>query len=273
MKNYFLTIPLITFSSFLYAGFQSIDDAELGAIHGQAGVTIESDLFLTIGSLEYKDEGSIVINQIEVGGANQATYFGKDWGASSHSGSKLDGSLITIDVLEDGDLVISGSVNPKLGGGIIDFGFSIGEIALRSADGLNSSTIIDSINIAGIVTKFRTKIDAQTNHIISQAEIGFDDLDIDISGLNVKIENAFIANSDYFESRERWGEQAVALQDITLSISTEIFADDDGLQIDTDQLEFDMGVESISIGAASIGSVNLNNVAMSESSALIYGHP
>jgi hypothetical protein len=272
MKKYSLALYLVAFSSFLQAGFQSIDDADLGGITGQAGITIESDLYLTIGSLEYKDEGSLVINQVEIGGANKATYFGKDWGASSHSGPKLDGSLITIDVLEDGDLVISGSVNPKLGG-IIDFGISIGEIQLRSADALNSSTFIDSLNMTGIATKFRTKIDAQTSHVITQVQVGIDDLDIDISGLNVKVENAFIAAPSYFESLKEWGEQGLALQDTTVIISTDMYADDAGLQIDMEQLELDMGIGSISIGDESIGSINLNNLVMSESSALIYGHP
>jgi hypothetical protein len=273
MKHYFLTISLIASNSFSYAGFQSIDDADLGAISGQAGITIESDLYLTIGSLDYKDEGSIVINQIEVGGANKATYFGKDWGESSHSGSKLDGSLITIDVLDDGDLVISGAVNPKLGGGVIDFGIAIGEIQLRSADTLHTSTVIKSINLSGIATKFRAKIDAQTNHILTEAQIGIDDLDLDISGLNIKVENAFIAAPSYFESLNEWGEQGLALQDTTVIIKTDMYADDAGLKIDTQQLEFDMGIESLSIGAASIGSFNLNDVALSQSSSLIYGHP
>jgi hypothetical protein len=138
---------------------------------------------------------------------------------------------------------------------------------------LHSSTFIDSINVSGIATKFRTKIDAQTSHVLTQTQIGIDDLDIDISGLNVKIENAFIAAPSYFESLSEWGANGLALQDTTLIISTDMYADDDGLQIDTEQLEFDMGIGSISIGSDSIGAVNLNNVVMSESSALIYGHP
>lgn len=273
MKNTLLFIPLITINSFVQAAFLPLDDTALGIISGQAGITIESDLYLTVGSLAYKDEGSLIINDIEIGGANKNTYFGKDWGASSHSGFKLDGSLITVDVLEDGDLVISGSVNPKLGGGIIDFGISMGDIQLLSLDGSATSTFISAIDISGLVTKFRTKIDAQTSHVITQTEFGIDDFDIDISGLNIKVENAFIAAPSYFESLDEWGAQGLALQDITFEVSTDIHADDEGLRVDAGKLEFDMGVESIAIGPESIGAVTLDNVLIGQSSSLIYGHP
>lgn len=273
MKTFLSMLSICTISSLSYAGFSPIDDAELGAISGQSGITIEADLYATIGSFEYTDEGRISVNDIIIGGANKPTYFGKDWGDSSHSGIKLDGSLVTIDVLADGDLVIAGSVNPALGGGIIDFGISTGSIQLLSADRLTSATLIDSISITGIITKFRTKIDAASLHILTEVEFGIDDLDIDISGLNLKVENAFIASSSYFESLEDWGSQGLALQDITAKVSLDIHADDAGLHINTTSLEFDMGIGSVSIADASIGSFRLDNVNLTQSSMIISGHP
>jgi hypothetical protein len=273
MKPSLLAFSLFSVSSLSHAGFTPINDAELGAISGQSGITIESELYATIGSVEYIDEGSVSVNDIVIGGANKPTYFGKDWGASSHSGIKLDGSLITIDVLNDGDLVISGGVNPALGGGIIDFGISTGSIQLHSSDKLTSATLIDSISISGIAAKFRTKIDAQSLHIFTEAEIGIDDLDVDISGLNIKVENAFIASSSYFESLDNWGAQGLALQDTTARISLDIHADDAGLHINNQSLEFDMGIGSISIADNSIGALRLDNVNLSNSSMIISGHP
>jgi hypothetical protein len=272
MKTSSLILSLFSISSFSHAGFSPIDDASLGAISGQSGITIESELYATIGSFEYIDEGSVSVNDIVIGGANKPTYFGKDWGASSHSGNKLDGSLITIDVLTDGDLVISGAVNPALGGGIIDFGITTGSVQLHSADRLTSATLINSISISGIATKFRTKIDAQSLHILTEVEIGIDDLDIDISGLNLKVENAFIASSSYFESLDNWGSQGLALQDTTAVISMDMHADDAGLHINSESLEFDMGIGSISIADKSIGSIRLDNVNLTQSSMIISGH-
>lgn len=262
----------VLMASFSHAGFNPIDDDELGSISGQSGITIDSEFYATIDSIEYIDEGILSINDLVIGGANKLTYFGKDWGASSYSGDKFDGSLITIDVLNDGDLVISGSVNPAFGGGIIDFGISTGSIQLYSADRLASATLIDSINISGILTKFRTKIDAQTMHILTETEIGIDDLDIDVSGLNLKVENAFIAASSYFESLDDWGPQGLALQDTTVAISLDVYADSEGLHIDPQEFSFDMGIGSVSIGDESIGSFRLNNVNLEQSSMIISGH-
>lgn len=272
MNNSLLPLLLLPFSAISNAGFEPIADENLSNITGQSGVTIESDFHATIGSLEYKDQGIVAINEIEIGGANKATYFGKDWGASSHSGNKLDGSLVTIDILPDGDLVIAGSVDPKMGGGIIDFGITTGAVDLISADRLTSARLIDSISLSGIITKFRTKVDAQTSHFITEAEFGIDDLDIDFSGLNMKVENVLIAAPSYFESLEDWGAQGLALQDITVKASFDIFANDDGLMIESESLLFDMHVGSISIGNQQVGSVMLDDVNISQSSTLIKGH-
>jgi hypothetical protein len=272
MKNPFLILSICTISSLSNAGFSPIADEDLSTISGQAGVTIEGDIYATIGSVEYTDEGSISVNNIVIGGANKQTYFGIDWGPGSHSGNKLDGSVIKIDVLPDGDLVISGGVDPAVGG-IIDFGISTGSIQLLSSDKVTTATIVDSISISGVATKFRVKVDADTSHILNQAEIGIADLDIDISGLNMKVENAFIASSSYFESVDSWGAQGIALSDIVADIRVDIYADDEGLHIDAQSLEFDMGIGSISIADASIGSFKLDNVNFSNASIVVSGHP
>jgi len=185
----------------------------------------------------------------------------------------LDGSLVTIDVLSDGDLVIAGSVDPKMGGGLIDFGISTGGIELVSKDLATTTRFIESINITGIISKFRTKLDAQTSHIKTEAEFGIDDFDIDISGLNMKVEDGFIAASTYFESLEDWGPQGLALQDVTTKVSFDLYADDDGLHIDTQNFEFDMQVGMVSIGDNRVGLVQLDDVNISQSSMLINGHP
>ncbi len=272
MKSFLFFLCILTSFSAANAEFEVLDDNNLSSISGQAGVTIETDFYATIGRVEYQDEGYAVINDVEIGGANKATYFGKDWGTSSHSGPKLDGSIITLDILPDGDLVIAGSVDPKLGGGIIDFGISAGAIELMDSNKLQPARLIDSVNVTGVITKFRTKIDAQTSHFITEAEFGIDDLDIDFSGLNMKVENVLLAAPSYFESLEDWGPQGLALQDVTVKTSFELYADDEGLMIDLQNLDFDMQVGAISIGEHRVGSVALDNVNISQSSTLIRGH-
>lgn len=272
MKSNFLTISLIAYSSFSQAGFESIDDADLGAISGQAGISIESELYATIGSLEYTDEGSLSVNDIVIGGANKQTYFGVDWGPGSHSGIKLDGSIIKVDVLNDGDLVISGAPSPTVGN-LIDFGLSTGSIELHSSNGLVSSTLVDSVNVSGIIAGFTSRIDAASLHILTEADVGIDDLDIDISGLNMKIEDAFIVDSTYFEKIEAFGAGSATVDNLTAYFAVDLYADDEGLHINPQSLEFDMGIGSVSIADESIGSFSLNNINLTQSSMIVSGHP
>lgn len=272
MQKKILSICMLTASTLAHSGFEPVGDVALSNISGQSGITIDADLYATIGSVEYTDEGIVGINDIVIGGANKQTYFGIDWGPGTHSGNKLDGSLLTIDVLPDGDLVIAGGVDPAVGG-IIDFGITTGSIQLHSADRQTTATLIDSISLSGVTTKFRMKIDAATSHILTEADIGISDLDIDISSLNMKIENVFIASSSYFESKRDWGPQGIALSDIVTAIKMDMHADDDGLHITPQRLKFDMGIGSVSIADASIGSFGLNDVDLSQMSLVVSGHP
>jgi hypothetical protein len=72
---------------------------------------------------------------------------------------------------------------------------------------------------------------------------------------------------------DEWGAQGLALQDVTAKVSMDIHADDKGLHINTNSLEFDMGIGSVSIADASIGSFKLDNVNLTQSSMIISGHP
>ncbi|MFT7261933.1 MAG: hypothetical protein ACI9MS_003814 [Glaciecola sp.] len=94
-----------------------------------------------------------------------------------------------------------------------------------------------------------------------------------MSGLNMKIEDVFFASSTYFESLEEWGTQGIALSDIVAKIKVDIHADDDGLHINPQSLTFDMGIGSVSIADASIGSFGLDNVDLSNVSMIVSGHP
>ena len=89
----------------------------------------------------------------------------------------------------------------------------------------------------------------------------------------MKIENVFIASSSYFESKRDWGPQGIALSDIVTAIKMDMHADDDGLHITPQRLKFDMGIGSVSIADASIGSFGLNDVDLSQMSLVVSGHP
>jgi hypothetical protein len=276
MKKSILTLCILTATSVSQAAFNPIEDDELGAISGQAGVTIESTIYAEIDSIVYTDEGSIGINDIVFGGANKSSYFGKTGiGTGTQSGNTLDGMKLDIDVAANGNLTILGGPQGGLFNGLIDFGISTGNVDLISADTLTSTTIIDSINMTGLFTDFFLTIHAGTSHITLDVGIGIDDFDIDLSSaLAIKVENAFITSSNYFEEVERrGGAQNVRLTDLTADFEVEFYADDDGLHVELGQAEFDMGIGSLSIADAPIGSLSVNNVNLTQISMIVSGHP
>ncbi|CCK76450.1 conserved hypothetical protein [Oleispira antarctica RB-8] len=276
IKTSFLATSILAASSLSHAGFTPIDDVQLGAITGQSGVTIESTIYAEIGSVVYTDEGSIGINDIVLGGANKSSYFGKTGiGTGTQSGNALDGMKIDVDVAANGNLTILGGPQGGLFNGLIDFGISTGSVDLMSADTLTSATLIDSINMTGLFTDFFMTIHADTSHITLDIGIGIDDIDIDLSSaLGIRVENAFITSSNYFEELERrGGAQNVRLTDLTADFEVELYADDDGLHVELGQAEFDMGVGSLIIADASVGSFYLNDVNVSGLAVTISGHP
>ncbi|WP_430462973.1 DUF6160 family protein [Thalassolituus sp. LLYu03] len=260
-------------SPFLHATLQPMDDQSLTQFSGQSGVTIEMTSELSIGQLEYKDEGRLQINNIHLGGANRSHYFGKDWGAGSHSGTRLDGLQYLLDVLADGDLVLSAFIDPGLGGGVVDFGLTTGEIRLANAAGDQSATLINSISMAGLATQFRMRIDSTTSVITLQSQMGIADLDVDAEPLGFGVRNMVIANNTYLQSLNEWGASALSLPDVQLPVEIAMVAQDDGLNLTIKRFNSDMVISELLIGGTNIGAVTLDDVNLNGINMLVYGHP
>lgn len=187
----------------------------------------------------------------------------------------MDGSKIRIDVAGNGDLKINGGPD-KTFGGLIDFKVATGSIDLISADGLVSSTLINSVSMTGLLTGFRATIKADTLHTEISVGVGIDDIDIDILSLGMRIENAFITGSNYFEELDGLAggnPEDVFLTTLTANFFIDLYADDKGLHVELDQAEFDMGIGDIMMADASIGSFRLDDVNLNGLSMVISGHP
>ncbi|WP_286718289.1 DUF6160 family protein [Thalassolituus sp. UBA2009] len=255
-----------------FAALDPVSDTQLADISGQDGITIVTSARLTVGQIEYRDEGRLQINQVALGGANRSSYFGKDWGYSSRSGDRLDGTMMTVDVLPDGDIVLSAFVDPGLGGGVIDFGLSTGQIALSSADNAHSAALINSVSVAGLATQYRMKVDAQTTDIQIQMAMGIADLDVDATPLGINVRNMVLANHTYFESLEDWGSSALSLSDVQLPVGINIHASDLGLDIRLVNFFADMNVEAIELAQESIGRVAVDDLNLGGLNMRISGH-
>src|SRR5690554_4716668 len=87
---------------------EALDDATLSEMTGQAGVTIESNLDsdgITIGSIQYTDEGSVYIKDISVKSDTAGGYT-----STRTIDVDTDGNLLTRTVTDGGQLIEVGAV-------------------------------------------------------------------------------------------------------------------------------------------------------------------
>ena len=75
-------------SSPVFAELKALDDAQMGQVLGQAGLTIELETRVSIGEIAYKDEGYLLIQDFTLGGIG---------------GTNLDNLLINIDIAGDSE--------------------------------------------------------------------------------------------------------------------------------------------------------------------------
>lgn len=152
--------------SISYAELKALDDAAMSTLTGQAGITIEFDVELSIGEVNYKDEGNLYINDVRlggagfiqtmrgeavtdgdrfdnfrwdidiVGGAADASAISSKWGLDGIN--LVSGNVIEVEnvgthgsvapTINDGDLVIhAAEINEGEG---VDMGLYIGSVAL-----------------------------------------------------------------------------------------------------------------------------------------------
>lgn len=259
----------------VFAEISPLADEDLGGITGQSGISIDLSAKVEIGQIAYKDEGYIVIDDVVLGGANKATYFGKDWGPGTHSGDQLDGVQINIDVLNDGDLVVHAFASPTYGNAV-DFSLQTGAWSLGKSNGdYGRTNLLDSFSMTGLGLDLRMRVDNDDQHLYVQTTFGVDDLDAEVGFLGLGIEDMTIAGTSYFESLSTWG--FVGIPDIGAYLELDIHTQNtptvtNALAIDIVSFQTDIGIGAIKLGGTSIGSLYLNDLVLQNTSLVIYGH-
>ena len=81
------------------AELKALDDSAMGELTGQAGLTIDIETEWTIGEFAYKDGGSILFNNISMGGSNSATNANNAGGPGTGS-TMLDNIRLNLDVAD-----------------------------------------------------------------------------------------------------------------------------------------------------------------------------
>lgn len=262
------------------AELKALDDGAMGNVTGQAGVTIELETKVDIGEFRYVDEGSFAVSGIHIGGGNVTT--DADGNVTGVDGL-LDDLKIDIDVEADGDAVIHvGNVNGQVP---IDFAVGIESASLRAA-GVNASSATDSnstllasnIGIVGNLAQLDIRVDTETDHLITDVAFNITNMDMDIDFLGVNIRGMQVMGGQFFEEVAANGQPTTAAglfaaAQITISKATGTgSASGDALQIEVPSFVTDINVAATEIGGASIGTIQMDNLAITQTTMKVYGH-
>ncbi len=280
MKKIAFSLSVLAASLSAQAELTELADFDLTNVTGQAGVDIELDLAIDIGSIVYRDTsdgldgdgGSLVISDIHIGGgAGRTSLLGFP---VSNNTANIDRFKFVIDVLSDGDLVISGiptnTISP------VDFLVTADEVYLTNANGQRGATLVDQFSIYGGAMALEMRLDAQTNVIGFSTSIGIDDMDVDLTSmLGLSIENAVIAGGGYFEKIA--SNRTPDVGDRTAEIYFEMEARGDGMNIDftkglVGENVLDIYMPIVNVGGSLIGSIGIDNLDFSGVTLNIAGH-
>ncbi len=264
-----------------HAEMQAMDDSAMGTVTGQAGVSIELDTQVDIGSVIYQDEGQLAISGVSLGGRNaDAAVTGAD--------GALDNLLIEIDVEADGDAVIHvGSTETDGNGGPvpIDFGVSIDSVSLLSTDGSNTSTLLASgIGIEGDIAQLDIRVDTATDNLLVNTAFNITDMEMTLDFLGVSIEDMSITGADTFgadyeTARDGNPDPApspyagpFAAASVTVAAVSGVNSNNgEGLSVTIDEFIADVSIGATNIGGASIGTIAMDNLAVTNTKMVVYG--
>ncbi|WP_148863024.1 DUF6160 family protein [Marinobacter fonticola] len=250
------------------AEIQMLDDSEMGAVTGQAGVSIELETKVNIDEFRYIDEGMLAISDIEIGGTNRTDLFPEfRTNLTSHPASDLiDNIRIDIDVLADGDAVINVQPVPILGA--VDLRVSTGEWQLRGTT--DSTTILDNFHMDALLGSATIRVDTQTDYLNFRTDIAIDDLEFDAPFIAVGIRDLRLTGDEYDIDEKR-------VLDLFATVELDMYrghrADGrDALAIDLQEFRSDITIGGVLVGETSIGSVALDDLVITDTAMRVYGH-
>jgi hypothetical protein len=296
LNKRFICSAIAALSTSASAELQLMDDAQLGATTGQAGLTVEiNHLTSDIGALDYKDQGFISIKDItfrggdftsgidnilltlDVAGAGTNTDLGvSSLGAAylSETGGSVTG-LNEVDqnaTLSDGDLVISLRRIDNTQG--VDYGLKIGSVELgastQTAGSVSGGTVVmEDFSMSGYLGPVDIVIDGQDGGLNLNAFFMGDG----------ELKLPFIATSFKFSVHNSRGNSQVEASGATFAhvqvhLGRGKTADGkDALQFDIQDFSGDLDLLDMQLGdnGISIGDVYITDAQM-RVNTVIYGH-
>ncbi|WP_136548949.1 DUF6160 family protein [Hydrocarboniclastica marina] len=285
------------------AELAALDDASMGDVTGQAGVTIDLSANVSVGEIAYQDQGFLVIDGLTLGGHSElvaggapdaldnlrltidvAGSLGDDLGASSFGAAYLASEGFTTEVNEqsqnisDGDLVISlrsQSDEP------VDFGLFIESVSLAKQEG-NSGNIgnLKATN-TGTVLSQDLRMDGYIGpvDIVVQEESNSMNINAYFSASG-SVTVPYRGTSMSFELHNRRGATVMnadgmsfAHAQVDVSVAEGYFDDGgDALAVNVQDLSGDLDMTDIKMGnGISIGALYLTDLSVT-AETVIYGH-
>ena len=268
LKKTALVLAMTGLPLLAQAELQPLEDASMGNITGQAGVTIELETQVNIGEFLYTDEGSLSVKDIFIGGANRTDMFQEITTARDllfgETSELIDNIKIEIDIADDGDALIN--VFPLVAAPI-DFAVRTGEWSLQGAT--DSTLIASNLSMEGIVTELKFRVDTATDELNLQSLFAIDDLDVDVPFLALGIRDLRLTGADYDDNPSILTVGAK----VDMNIYNGTRADgNSALAVDLNTFEADMSIGQVLVGGTSIGSVALDNLSIQNPAMRIYGH-
>ncbi|MAO13993.1 DUF6160 family protein [Marinobacter sp.] len=259
------------------ADLKPLDDAHMGNITGQAGVTIELETRVDIGEFRYTDEGSLSIKDIKIGGANRTDLFEEitDFRDAlfGQTSDLIDNIKIDIDIADDGDALIN--IFP-ITAAPIDFGISTGDWTL---EGHTDSTLLASnLNMVGAFTKVGIRVDTATDTLNLNTQVGISELNVDFDFLALGIRGLKMTGADYMGTRLDGSAANPGVLTLGATIDMDVYKGTrlggagDALAIDLNTFAADMSIDQVLVGGTSIGSVMMDNLVVQDTTMRIYGH-
>lgn len=251
-----------------HAELRPLEEAAMGGITGQAGVTIELETKINVDEFIYTDEGSLGVSDVFVGGAGRDDMLAElGFNIPSEATDLLDNFKVVIDVEDDGDANIR--VLP-LYGSPVDFAVRTGAWELRANNGSGDSTVVmDNLSVEGMLGSFQAHLDTATDKLNINTRFAIDDLDVDVPFLAVGIRDLRVTGAGYDDNQN----VVTAFAQLDMDIYNGARADGgESLAIDIGAFDADVMIGGILIGGTSIGSVKLDNLSVTNTAMRVYGH-
>lgn len=283
------------------ADLKALNDSDMSSVTGQAGVTIDLSADISIGEIAYEDQGFLALSDITLGGAAPGTSLddirltidvagdGTDLGVPALGATYLAGAGFSVDptietdqAVSDGDLVIA---LRSQSGAPVDFGLSIGEIALSQSGNAGSigalnttagnagTVLVSDLNVTGAIGPVDIVVQEEANSMNINAYFS-------AAG---DLTMPFLGTSLEFELHNRRGASTVtgagplagvsfAHAQVDVGVAEDYLgADQDALRVTVQDFSGDLDLLNISPGAVSIGNIYMTDLAVT-ADMTIYGH-